>query len=126
MRPPYGANNSRVKSNAGMPLITWNVDTLDWKTKDDDTTYQTIMDQVKDGSIVLMHDLYAPSGNIADKLISSLTDQGYKCVTVSELAKAYGYDLELGSQYYAMYPGGYSLNMTREQALAKYESGDDG
>ena len=81
---------------------------------------------MKDGSIVLMHDLYAPSGNIADKLISSLTDQGYKCVTVSELAKAYGYDLEPGSQYYAMYPGGYSLNMTREQALAKYESGDDG
>ena len=126
MRPTGGLMNATVVKTIQKPMILWDVDTLDWKTKDDDTTYQTIMDQVKDGSIVLMHDLYAPSGNIADKLISSLTDQGYKCVTVSELAKAYGYDLEPGSQYYAMYPGGYSLNMTREQALAKYESGDDG
>lgn len=35
-RPPYGNANALVKSTVQTPLINWDVDTLDWKTR----TYQ--------------------------------------------------------------------------------------
>ena len=51
------------------------------------------------------------------KDIKSLQEAGYKLVTVSELAEAYGYDLEPGGQYYAFYPGGCEENRTKQQGL---------
>ncbi len=40
-----------------MPAILWSVDTLDWKTRDASQTIQTVLEKVKDGDIILMHDL---------------------------------------------------------------------
>ena len=98
-------------------MIQWDLDTLDWEHKDADKTYQRIVDNVKDGTVVLMHDLFAPAGDSADRTIAALIDMGYKCVTVSELAEAYGYDLEAGGQYYAFYPDGCDLNKSKEEGL---------
>lgn len=33
MRPPYGANNAKAKKAAGVPVVLWDVDTLDWKVR---------------------------------------------------------------------------------------------
>ena len=48
---------------------------------------QNVLNEVKDGSIILMHDM---AGNIntikaLPKLISELKNQGYNFVTISEL-----------------------------------------
>lgn len=53
LRPPYGAINDTVKSNVGMPMILWNVDTLDWKTRNSQSTIDSVMKNLKDGDIVL-------------------------------------------------------------------------
>ena len=50
---------------------------------------------------------------------------GYKCVTVSELAEAYGYELEAGGEYFAFYPGGNDRNRTKEEALEAYGANED-
>ena len=90
MRPPYGANNSRVKSTVGMPLITWNVDTLDWKTRSTSATVSHVKNHHGDGSIILMHDIHRPTAMAAKTIIPWLAKKGYQLVTVSELADCRG------------------------------------
>ncbi len=88
VRPPGGACDDTVKQVAGQLgyiLVNWSIDTLDWKTRDADSTYNAIMSQAADGGIVLCHDLYESTANAMDRVIPELIDQGYQLVTVSEL-----------------------------------------
>ncbi len=87
MRPPFGKINECVKSAVGLPMICWSVDTRDWQTLDARTTYHTVMNQVKDGSVVLLHDCYPQTAEAVKKMIPSLIKKGYQLVTVSELIK---------------------------------------
>ncbi|WP_249299863.1 polysaccharide deacetylase family protein [Feifania hominis] len=103
LRPPYGAKNSQLSQVAGMPFAMWSIDTLDWKTKDADKTYSTTMNSVKDGSIVLMHDIHKTTIPAAVKLIRDLNAKGYQLVTVSELYEARGIDPVDGKSYFSAY-----------------------
>ena len=98
-RTPYGAQDDTVLSYVGFPCFMWNIDTLDWKTMNADSTYNTTMDNVTDGDIVLMHDIHQPSVEAALRIIPALIEEGYKLVTVSELAKAKGITLQDGKSY---------------------------
>ena len=40
-RPPYGAVNKTVRSQTNLPVILWDVDTLDWKHRDPDQLLDT-------------------------------------------------------------------------------------
>ena len=84
-RPPYGAVNAEVKANATTPLIMWDVDTLDWKTRDPQSTIDTTLAEAQDGSIVLMHDIHAETVEAVRSLVPMLIEQGYQLVTVDEL-----------------------------------------
>ena len=99
MRPPYGAINDMVKANVGLPLILWNVDTLDWKTKNVQATIDSVLQNADDGDIVLMHDIHSTSVDAAIQLIPILIDKGYQLVTVSEMAEARGTPLQNGVVY---------------------------
>lgn len=99
LRPPGGSYNDTVQKLAGMPIVKWSIDTKDWKTKSEDQTYQCVMDNVEDGSIVLMHDIHEWSVDAAIRLIPDLIEEGYKLVTVQELAQAKGITLEAGQVY---------------------------
>jgi len=99
LRPPYGSYNSTVSSVAGMPLILWSIDTLDWKTRNADNTVNVVLNEIKDGSIVLMHDLYSQTADAAVRLIPELIARGYRLVTVSELAQYKGTLLQNGKAY---------------------------
>lgn len=99
MRLPGGNHNSTVLANTGMPMIQWNIDTLDWKTRDAAKTVAAVVGKVKDGDIVLMHELYSQSGDAALQIIPALVNQGFQLVTVSEMAAAKGYNLQAGKLY---------------------------
>lgn len=99
LRPPDGAIGSTLKSVAGMPLILWNIDTLDWKTRNAQATIDNVMQKVKDGDIVLMHDIHTESVDAAIVLIPKLIEAGYQLVTVSELAAARGIGMQNGTSY---------------------------
>lgn len=100
LRPPGGSYNEAVQQLANMPIIKWSLDTKDWKTKSEDKTYQKVMDNVQDGSVILMHDIHEWSVNASLRLIPELIAKGYKLVTVQELAEAKGITLENGKVYY--------------------------
>ena len=103
MRPPGGAFNSTVKQNADYPMIIWSVDTLDWKTRSASSTVSAIKNNVKDGSIVLMHDLYVPTAEAVEEFVPWLVKKGYQLVTVSELMSARGVTMKNGEPYYNGY-----------------------
>lgn len=104
LRPPEGAANDTVKANVGMPMVLWSVDSCDWDYRNADKDYQTVMDNVFDGSIVLMHDLYPATADAVARLIPELAKQGYKFVTFSELMKIRGVDVEPGEKYFSATP----------------------
>ena len=89
-----------------MKSILWSIDTLDWQTKDSQNTYNVVIDNVSDGDIILMHEIYEASLEAARMLVPKLKEMGYRLVTVSELAAAKGVPLETGVSYYAFYPEG--------------------
>ncbi|MCD8364307.1 MAG: polysaccharide deacetylase family protein [Clostridiales bacterium] len=86
MRPPGGSVNSTVKSTVGMPIILWSVDTLDWKTRNATSTINSVLNNVKDGDIILMHDLYSATATASQTIIPTLVERGYQLVTVEEMA----------------------------------------
>lgn len=100
MRPPGGAVNNMVKSQIGMPMILWSIDTLDWRTRNAASTKTAVLDHVKDGDIVLMHDLYEATANASTTIIPTLVERGYQLVTVSELAECRG-GMKDGCLYYS-------------------------
>lgn len=99
VRPTGGATNANVKQWVGMPSIIWSIDTLDWKTRNADSTKRAVLDHVKDGDIVLMHDLYSATATASETIIPELVRRGYQLVTVSELAECRGGMKETGAYY---------------------------
>ncbi len=93
MRPCGGATNDAgmvVAGTISMPAILWSIDTLDWRTKDAESTISAVLDHVRDGDIILMHDLYTATADASDVVIPELVNRGYQLVTVSELSSYRG------------------------------------
>ena len=90
-RPPYGAVSSSLKRSVRdnrMKIISWDVDTSDWKLPGPGAIASSVIHRSRPGSIVLMHDGGGPRSGTVDALataIAGLRDRGYKLVTVSEL-----------------------------------------
>ncbi len=100
IRPTYGATNDFVVKNTSYPLILWSIDTMDWSRKNCDAVVETVLSQVKDGSIILMHDMYDSTAEATEILVPELIKRGYQFVTVSELFEAKGIELEAGHVYH--------------------------
>ncbi len=90
MRPPGGSHDQTVCSAVGMPLILWSIDTRDWQTRNAVSTQRAVLEHVKDGDIILMHDLYSQTAEASRTIIPELVRMGYQLVTVSELADCRG------------------------------------
>ena len=97
-----GRGHEHCRSHFHALRILWSVDTLDWKTRNAASSVQTVLNQVKDGSVVLMHELYNASGDAAVTIIPALVERGYQLVTVSELAQFRG-GLAGGTVYYSFH-----------------------
>lgn len=106
LRVPYGAKNDQVQAilqAEGKPLIGWSVDPYDWKVKNKEKVVSHILNNVQDGDIVLMHDIYGPTAEAVAELVPALQERGYQLVTVSELFKFRGVTPQAG-QYYRSLP----------------------
>ena len=99
MRPPGGSYNESVANLVGLPIITWSIDTRDWATRNADNTYKVIMNDVEDGSIVLMHDIHESSIEASLRLIPDLIEKGFRLVTIRQMAEQKGITLENGVDY---------------------------
>lgn len=109
VRIPYGSNTATIRQTVNRPMIRWSVDPQDWKYRDADVVYRNIVNKVTDGSIVLLHDLYATSVDGALRAIDTLKTRGYEFVTVSELFRRRGIELESGQVYFSAPDKGVTL-----------------
>lgn len=85
VRPPYGSSNSKVEKLINKPIVLWNIDPQDWKSKNPEKIKHNVLSNVKSGSIILMHDIYETSVDASIMIIDELLKQGYKFLTVSQM-----------------------------------------
>jgi peptidoglycan/xylan/chitin deacetylase (PgdA/CDA1 family) len=93
-RPPGGSWNDAVARAAllrGQTTILWSVDSGDWRRLPVSQVVKNTLDNVKPGSIVLMHDGQPalPTPEAVGIIIDKLKERGYQFVTVSELLQYY-------------------------------------
>lgn len=84
-RPPYGAFNDLVREAIGIPPALWTIDTLDWKSHDPNEVLSIVKENVKDGSVILMHDIHKSTVEAVELVLKFLDEEGYEFVTVSEI-----------------------------------------
>ncbi len=102
LRPPGGLT-SKITSAAAkaedLSLLHWSVDPKDWATHDAAAIERQVVLNIQDGDIILLHDMSDSSVNAALAIIAQLREQGFRFVTVSELAKTKGVKLQPGVEY---------------------------
>jgi peptidoglycan/xylan/chitin deacetylase (PgdA/CDA1 family) len=90
-RPPYGSLTPHQKhfihDELGYEIILWDVDPLDWKEPGPTVVSNRILKETRPGSIVLSHDIHAPTIQAMPATLTELEAKGFKFVTVSELLK---------------------------------------
>ena len=85
IRPPYGCWKKSLDVEVPLIEVLWDIDPLDWATKDADTVVQRILKGVPGGSIILMHDASQSSVQAAFSVIDILQQENYEFVTVEDL-----------------------------------------
>lgn len=102
LRPPGGQSNAAVRQaavNAGLAILNWSVDPRDWATSRAEQIETAVLDTVKDGDVILLHDMSESSVEAALFIVDALLEQGFQFVTASELAVLRGISLEPGKTY---------------------------
>ena len=90
-RPPEGVCTDTLKQiceKEGMTIVLWSVDTRDWAHTPIDEICCNIRENVRNGSIILMHDFIgknSPTPNALRRIIPMLSELGYEFVTISTL-----------------------------------------
>ena len=84
IRPPFGAWSSKKSCPVELFSVLWNIDPLDWKVQNTDIIVQRVLSQVKDGAVILLHDIYDTSVEAALQIIDSLQKEGYEFVTADQ------------------------------------------
>ena len=103
VRAPGGDLNSRVLSTVNYPFVGWDVDTLDWSSRNASSVIAKVKGNVRNGSIVLMHDLYSSTATATETIVPWLIDEGYCLVTVSELMEYKNINFHAGKVYHCAY-----------------------
>lgn len=96
IRPPYGALsqssiNEIVKNN--YKIVIWSIDTLDWSQKESINIAKNVLDNARDGDIILMHSNSDKKTTLEalPAIIKGLKHNGYSIVTLSELLNIKAY-----------------------------------
>ena len=104
LRPPYGFISGTLLGWTKEPIILWSVDPEDWSDHDVERQVSVVLNSVKDGDIILLHDVYYASVETALQVVDALLAKGYRLVTVEELFTIRGIKAEAGREYRSL-PG---------------------
>ena len=93
-RPPEGAMTDtmrKVVKDLGYTSVFWTLDTRDWAHTPPDQISDYIIQNAKNGDIILMHDYIganSPTVKALESFIPILLEQGFTFVTVGELLQS--------------------------------------
>lgn len=101
-RSPGGGITDNALSAIPLPHIMWSVDTRDWETRDTYSVCYSILNNLDDGAIILLHDIHDTTyyGTVAalEQIISQ--DMDVEFMTVTELLSRGGTPPSAGNTYY--------------------------
>ena len=107
LRPPGGQTSDAVLQVAKarqLAILSWSVDPRDWATRDPVAVESAVLGKVRDGDIILLHDMTDSSVQASLEIIDRLTEEGFRFVTVSELAELRDTDIVPGRVYRSFPP----------------------
>lgn len=96
-RCPYGEYNDTVIKSAEdneYKVIQWSIDTLDYEGLDESQMLDRINKNLKNGSIILMHNGTENTANSLEGIIKNIQSKGYNIVKVSELLYSENYEID--------------------------------
>lgn len=102
LRSPGGCCSDGVRQVAEatrLAILEWSVDPRDWAARDAAAMGSRLVNQVRDGDVVLLRDVNMSSVSAALALIDRLQKDGFQFVTVSELAKIRNVKIKSGQIY---------------------------
>lgn len=104
LRAPYGNFDMFKKAQVNLPFIQWDVDTKDWTGRSSARVLNAVKESVRDGSIILMHDIKEKTPESARRTMEWLDDHGYLCVTVEDLFTHFNRPMTPNKVYYRVTP----------------------
>ncbi len=87
-RPPYGDYNNNVvtvTNEINMYCVQWDIDSLDWKDPTPQQMVDRIKNNLKNGSIILMHNGAKNTPEALPLIIDAIKSEGYELVPISKL-----------------------------------------
>lgn len=99
LRPPYGILDENARCWADSPVVLWSVDPEDWKDGNVKRIKEHLVGNVRDGDIILMHDIYPTSVEAALAAVDELKERGFRFVTVAGLLEERGVQPVSGEIY---------------------------
>ena len=102
LRPPGGKSSNVVKDaarQADLAILSWSVDPRDWASHDARVIEDAVVQTVRDGDVILLHDMSDSSVEAALAIVDELKEQGFTFVTATELARLKGITVEPGKEY---------------------------
>lgn len=90
-RPPGGKKDERViraSVDLGMVVAMWTINPIDYTRPSSSNISTLILNQARNGSVVLLHEGVEPTVEMLPGLLKALQYDGFRFVTVSELIEA--------------------------------------
>ncbi|MEK3887854.1 polysaccharide deacetylase family protein [Bacillus sp. FSL K6-3431] len=90
IRTPYGDTNEQVAAvskEKGYSIVLWSIDTLDWSQKEVSNITKNIVDNVRNGDIILMHSAteHSETAKALPLIIETLQKNNYQIVDLETL-----------------------------------------
>lgn len=96
-RAPSGSyDNKTIESaeSAGMTVIQWSVDSVDWRNNSADEIYDRVVNKAGEGDIIQFHTGTASTAIVLQRIITELLNRGFTFVTVGELIYPQPYTID--------------------------------
>lgn len=88
LRTPYGAMSPAAEAVAEayeLPIVMWSADSRDWESRNPTAIHEAVMLKSAPGGIILLHDVHETTADALPAILSSLRNQGYEFVTVTQI-----------------------------------------
>ena len=102
-RGPYGEYNNTLLSELeklNMFCLQWDIDSRDWQKKSADYMVKNVTENAKNGSIVLFHNDLKETETALDKILETLSKEGYSFVGADLLIYKENFKIKPNGQQY--------------------------
>ena len=104
-RPASGVVDDYVFESDDMPALLWSIDSYDWKYTSQEEIFDRLSNiEMYDGDIIILHDIYEETADSLEKIIVDFLEKGYQLISVSDMLKGLGLNVNDLSYYYNFNP----------------------